>query len=165
MKVICKDDYVFEVDIEENLNYYKTHSLCECDYCQNYYSQIKGKFPKLEKFLSEFGVEISNPDEIMSIELNDSIEYLNVDYTICGKIITMGKYEIDIYDNLFLSVVVTDGYASPNSQKGDYFTLSIYNIKLPWGLDKPFPKPMQDIMHEKATGFFNKLKKQINKLR
>lgn len=84
---ISKDGYVFEVDFEATKKYYKSHSLCECDYCQNYYSQIKGKFPKLEKFLSQFGIDISKPDEIASIEENNLVDYISVDYTVCGKVI------------------------------------------------------------------------------
>ena len=69
MTKIQKDEYVFEVDIEKTIEYYKTHSLCECDCCENFYVQIKDKFPKLESFLSSFGIDISKPDEIMSVEL------------------------------------------------------------------------------------------------
>ncbi len=140
MAIIKKDDYVFEVDIEKTESYYKTHSLCECDCCENFYAQIKGKFPKLEAFLSDFRVDISKPDEIMSVESDDMLEYISVDYTVCGKVITMGQYEIDIQDSLFLSLVISDGFACPNEQESDYFTVSVYNIKLPWVLDKTFPK-------------------------
>lgn len=120
--------------------------------CKNYYTQIKGKFPKLEEFLSEFGVEISQPDEIFSVDVNDTIDYIQVDYTVCGKIATMDQYEIDIYDNLFLSIAVTDGFASPNSQKGDYFTFSVFGIQLPWILEKPFPETIQgQVTKRKST--------------
>ncbi len=137
MVTIRKDEYVFEVDIEKTKEYYKTHSLCECDYCKNLHTQIKGKFPKLESFLAEFGVDIAKPDETMPSEMDNSINYISVDYTVCGKVITMGKYEIDIHDNLFFNIVITDGFASPNQQTGDYFSISVYNIQLPWVLDKP----------------------------
>ncbi|MBQ3563401.1 MAG: hypothetical protein IJA21_02190 [Clostridia bacterium] len=101
MATIQKDEYVFEVDIEKTIDYYKTHSLCECDYCENFYVQIKGKFPKLESFLAEFGVDITKPDECISVELDDTIQYISVDYTACGKVVTMGQYEIDIQDGPF----------------------------------------------------------------
>lgn len=138
MITLKKDDYVFSVDVEQTEKYYETHSLCDCVYCRNYYAQIKDKLPKLSDFLSEFGVDISKPDEISSIEMADSIDYISVDYTVCGTIESMGNYESDIYDNLFLSIVITDGFASPNEQTGKYFTISVMNMELPWVLDEPF---------------------------
>ena len=104
MTIIQKEQYVFEVDIEKTIEYYKTHSLCECDCCENFYTQIGGKFPKLESFLADFGVDISKPDECMSVELDNTIQYIGIDYTVCGKVVTMGQYEIDIQDDLFFNV-------------------------------------------------------------
>lgn len=157
MTTIKKDEYVFEVDIEKTINYYKTHSLCECDYCENFYAQINGKFPKLESFLSDFGVDISKPDECTSVELENKIQYISVDYTICGKVATMGKYEIDIQDNLFFSIVVTDGFASPNEQTEEYFTISVNNMELPWVLDKPFPEPIKLKVKKKTQKLWKKI--------
>ena len=157
MATIQKDEYVFEVDVEKTIAYYKTHSLCECEYCENFYAQMKGKFPNLEAFLSDFGVDISKPGEAMSVELDNTIQYIGIDYTVCGKVTVMGQYEIDIQDSQFFSIVITDGFASPNEQNGEYFTISINNIfELPWVLEKPFPKPIQSNVTQKAKGFFRK---------
>lgn len=140
MRTIQKDEYIFSVNIEKTQEYYRTHSLCDCVCCRNYYAQIKDKLPKLNYFLSEFGVDISKPDEIMSIEMENYIDYINVDYTVCGNVKSMCEYEIDIYDELFLSIVITNGFASPNEQSKEYFTISVMQMKLPWVLDEPFPK-------------------------
>lgn len=139
MTTIKKDDYVFSVDILKTEKYYKTHSLCDCACCRNYYPQVKNAFPKLNAFLSEFGVDISKPDEIMSVETDEHISYIEVDYTVCGDIACMGKREIDIHDNLLLSISPSDGFVCPNEQSGEYFTLSVTNIALPWVLDEPKP--------------------------
>ena len=158
MTKIQKDDYIFEVDVEKTINYYKTHSLCECVCCENFYAQIKGKFPKLESFLSDFGVGISRPDECMSVELDNTIQYNGVDYTVCGKVTTMGQYEIDIQDSIFLSLIINDSFSSPNEQTGDYFTISIVNLfELPWVLDKPFPTPIQFKPTRKIKEFLEKV--------
>ena len=119
MTTIKKNEYVFSVDIEKTKEYYKTHSLCDCEECRNYYKQIKYKFPKLNDFLSEFGIDISKPDECFSVDMDNYIDYINVDYTVCG------------------SVKV---FVSPNYQTGEYFTISIMNIELPWVLNEHFPK-------------------------
>lgn len=159
MTNIQKDEYVFSADVEKTQEYYKTHSVCDCACCRNYYVQIKNKLPKLDCFLSEFGVDISKPDEIMSVDEDDCIDYISVDYTVCGKIKSMGKYEIDLYDSSFLSMIVTNGFASPNEQTGEYFTISVMQIMLPWVLDEPFPKPIT----EKRAGKINKFWKLFKK--
>ena len=74
----------------------------------------------------------------------------------------MGQYEIDIHDNLFFNLVITDGFSSPNEQTDDYFTISIANLfELPWVLDKPFPKPINELIKFKSTSkikeFFRKI--------
>lgn len=156
---IQKDEYIFEVDVEKTKSYYETHSLCECDGCENYYAQIKGKLPKLEAFFAEFGIDISKPDEIFSVESDNEIIYINVDYTVSGKVVRMGEYEIDIQDDMFISLVITEGFASPNEQTSDYFTISVYNIALPWVLDKPFPQP-SSVKLTKRENIFKKLFKK-----
>lgn len=144
MTNIQKDEYVFSVDIEKTQEYYRTRSLCHCAYCRNYYAQVKNRLPKLDRFLSEFGVDISRPDEISSVEMDNSIDYLNLDYTVCGSVQSMGEYEIDIYDDLFLSCIITNGYASPSEQTGPYFTISVMQIQLPWVLDEPLLGPVTE---------------------
>lgn len=161
MTEIQKDGYVFYVDVENTREYYKTHSVCDCVCCRNYYAQIKNKLPKLNEFLSEFGVDISRPDEVMSFEMDNYIDYINVDYTVCGICETMGEYEIDVYDNIFLSIAITNGFSSPNEQTGEYFTISVMQIRLPWVLDEPFPKPIT----EKDVSITKKFRKLLkNKL-
>lgn len=118
METIKKEDYTFAADIEKTREYYKTNSLCDCSCCRNYYAQIKNKFPKLSDFLSDFGIDISKPDEITSIETDSEINYMNIDYTVCGSIEKARQNEIEIYDNLPLKIIVTDGFVSPNGQHG-----------------------------------------------
>ena len=158
MTRIQKDEYVFEVDIEKTIEYYKTHTLCECECCENFYAQISGKFPKLESFLFDFGVDIAKPDECMSVELENEIQYISVDYTVCGKVVTMGQYEIDVKDDRFFSLVITEGFASPNEQTDEYFTISINNVfELPWVLEKPFPEPVKCNKTSKIKELFKKV--------
>ena len=130
MTTIQKNGYVFLVDQEKTQQYYRTHTLCGCVYCRNYYAQVKQQFPRLDAFLSEFGVDIARPDEIMSVELEGRVAYLNVDYTVCGRVRTMGKEDITLEDGQQLYLAVTEGFASPNEQTGDYFTISVTGLEL-----------------------------------
>ena len=57
MTTIQKNGYVFLVDREKTQQYYRTHTLCGCVYCRNYYAQVKQQFPRVDAFLSEFGVD------------------------------------------------------------------------------------------------------------
>ena len=157
MTTIKIDEYTFSVDIEKTREYYKTHSLCDCASCRNFYAQARGKLPKLDEFLTQFGVDISHPDEILSVETEDGIDYISADYTVCGRVEEMGKYEIDLHDEQFLSVIVTDGFTSPNEQTGEYFTLSVNNISLPWGLDESIPEPIKATAPSKLKRFFGKI--------
>ena len=162
MTTIKKDEYVFEVDLENTRAYYQSHDLCECDDCTYFYRKIKGMFPKLEEFLSEFGVDVARPDEIFCAQGEDSMEYVNVDYTVCGNIRTMGQYEIDIRDSLFLSVVVTEGYACPNEQTGPYFTLSVVGITIP-GVPCKSKIIGESDGREPKTSIFDKAKRLFTK--
>lgn len=143
MITIQRADDVFSVDTEQTQRYDEAHSLCDCGYCRNYYAQIKGKLPKLGAFLREFGVDMAKPDEISGVETDDSIDYIRVDYTVCGSVQVVGQGTIHIEDALLLEAAITDGFASPNEQTGTYFTISVMGIELPWVLDEPFPKSMK----------------------
>ena len=155
MTTIQKADYVFSVDTEKTKKYYKIHTLCNCAYCRNFYAQAKDKFPKLSVFLSEFGVDIAKPDETLSVETDNAIDYISIDYTVCGSIASIG-HNFEINDHFPLSVVITNGFASPNEQTGRYFTISVKNIKLPWELDEPRP----ELCTPKANKNSNKILKK-----
>ncbi len=128
---IKKDDYIFSVDVEKTKEYYKTISLCECDYCQYLHQHIRERFPELAIFLDEFGIDITKPDEASPIELDGEYQYTFVGYTVCGEILKSGEYEIDLCDGLFLSISVDDKFSFPNQQSGKYFSLSVFGIALP----------------------------------
>ena len=130
MVTVKKDDYIFSVDIEKTKKYYKTHSLCTCKDCRNYYAQIKNTFTELDTFLSEFGVDISKPDEVSSVEADNYIDYLTVYYSVCGRLEFPNIYEIDISDKNPLRLTIGGEYA-PNEQDGDYFMISVMGIRLP----------------------------------
>lgn len=157
MTAINIDEYAFSVNIEKTTEYYKTHALCDCTNCRNFYAQAREKLPKLSEFLAQFGVDISRPDETWSVEEDNGVNYITTDYTVCGRVEKMGKYEIDLHDEQFLSVVVTDGFTSPNEQTGEYFTLSVDNISLPWVLNEPFPEPTKATAASKLKRFLGKI--------
>jgi len=159
VETIQKDEHIFQVDVEKTKAYYMTHSLCSCDACRNFYGQIEGKYPELQAFLAELGVDIAKPDEMPWWDVEDKIDY-NPCYTVTGMIETLGKYEID-FDGI--NVVVTRGENPfddiPNEQTEPYFVLAVYNIYLPWVLDEPFPAtPKRETLLDKIKGLFQRRK-------
>ncbi len=156
MKIIEIDEWKFSVDVEKTKAYYKTNSLCECSNCCNFYAQIEEKLPKLKEFLSEFGVDISRPDESSSVELENSIDYLSVDYTVCGEIIEESKKEIYISDNVCVGMFVYNDSISPNEQTGEHFTFSVSKLELPWVLDEPLNPTIKERFFDKVHAFLKK---------
>ncbi len=155
---IKKDDVIFHMDYERTQEYYKTHSLCNCCCCRNLYAQIKQVAPKLDEFLSTFGVDICKPDEAASVEMTDYIDYLFVGYTVIGKMETENPYETQI-DNLKITISQGDTPYDwfPNDQKEPCFFISVSGILLPWVLGEPFPtKP--EPLKEKVKKYFKKHK-------
>ncbi len=141
MITIEKDGFIFSADVGKTKEYYSAHSVCNCSCCRNLYAQIKALFPKLDAFLSEFGIDICRPDEAASVENEDHIDYLFVGYTVTGVMETDGIYETDI-DNLHITVSRGDDPFEwfPHEQTEPRFFISISGISLPWVLDEPFPK-------------------------
>ncbi len=154
---IKRDGAVFHVDFEKTKTYYQTHSLCECCCCRNLYAQIKQAAPKLDQFLSTFGVDITKPDEAASVEMTDYIDYLFVGYTVTGKM----EFE-DLYEKQIDKYKITISHGDnpyewfPHEQKEPCFFISVSGISLPWVLDEPFPKP--ETFKEKIKKVFKKHK-------
>lgn len=146
--------------MKKTQEYYRTHTLCDCSFCRNYCAQIREKFPQLDALLSEFGADAARPDETSSWTVENTVHYYTAEYTICGKIEAMDGCEIDLPDEPPLSIVVTDGYACPNEQTGDYFTLSAMLIELPWVLDEPFPETSWEKRFRRIKEFFGRLRKK-----
>lgn len=136
---IEKGGYIFHVDRDKTSEYNTTHSLCDCDGCQNFYKQIKGLFPELEDFLDKFGVNIAKPDEMRWYDIDNHIQYTPY-YTVTGKIEKADTQKMDFGN---LNVVFYQSGSPypyiPNGQAEPYFIVGVSMINLPWILDTPFP--------------------------
>ena len=136
---IEKDGYVFSVDRDKTSRYYTTHSICDCDGCQNFYKQIKGLFPELEEFLTEFGVYIAKPDEMPWYDIDNHIHYTPY-YTVTGKIEKINTQKMDFGNLNVVFYQSGSPYTDiPNEQIEPYFIIGVSIIDLPWILDTPFP--------------------------
>ena len=159
--ILRKHGYSLDVDVAATSQYSREHSICDCDEDRNLYAQIRDKFPKLEAFLAELGVLIDRPDETGPYAADDHIDYQFVSYTVIGSILDADQYEIGMLDGgLSLDIVINHWYV-PNEQKTDrYFTVTVYNIQLPWVLDEPFPGSAGSA---KPISLLEKMKKLFHK--
>ena len=70
-------------------NYYRElnkDSLCSCDYCRNYYKEVKAAYSELSDHLAGMGVDIEKPFETIPLEpYEGNIEYIAVQYIVIGN--------------------------------------------------------------------------------
>ena len=117
------------VDIEKTKQYYsslKQEALCNCNYCKNYYSQIKTEFPEVSEYLASFGVDIEKPFETSPLEpdTNGILEYC------CCQYIVFGDYS-DTFNHKIGNIVFRIAKSYPSTGlKDKHFVLEFSPIKL-----------------------------------
>lgn len=139
MVTLQMDDHIFSVDAEKTRDYYLKHSCCDCPACRNYYAAVKSRLKKLDAFLCEFGVDITRPDELGWGDADDLMNYLFAAYTVCGAMVSSGKYQLDINDGLPLHLEIEKGCVPGEEKSQNYFVISVFNIRLPWVIDESLP--------------------------
>ncbi|MBQ0101930.1 MAG: hypothetical protein KBT31_03940 [Firmicutes bacterium] len=87
--------------------------------------------PKLEALLSEFGIDITKPDETSPIELDGEYQYTFVGYTVCGTVLKSSECKIELQDNSSVSIRADNGFQFPNSQNDEYFSFTVFGISIP----------------------------------
>ena len=138
--IVHKHGFILDVELKETARYSREHSLCDCNEDRNFYAQAREMFPKLTELLAELGLLIERPDEIGSVAMDDYIDYLFVAYTVIGNILESDKYELELFDGeLTLRVVIDHSYIPNEQETKQLFTVTVYNIDLPWVLNEPFP--------------------------
>ena len=79
-----------KVDIEKTRKYYRSigpEALCDCNYCKNYYAQIKTAYPEIASYLSSIGADIEKPFELSPLEPDENgiLEYCACQYILLGS--------------------------------------------------------------------------------
>ncbi len=137
--IVCKGNITLDIDAEKTATYAQKHSVCDCDEDRNFCMQAREKLPKLADFLSELGLLIERPDEIGSVAEAGCVHYHFVAYTVTGTILNGEKYETEFLDGDVLISVKIDNSYFPNEQETDrYFSVAVWDFRLPWVLDSPF---------------------------
>ena len=108
-------------------------------------------------------MDVVRPEEIFSVEQEEEpVDYISW-YTVKGKILQLGGYEIDIGPIHILPQHRNEvSLPNPDCDKDDpdsWFVLSVMNIALPWVLDEPMPKGLPPV----KTWFYRVLEKVFRK--
>ena len=95
--IIEIDGWKFDVDITATMEYSANEAAehCDCGYCRNFYASIDREYPDLRPFLTQFGVDIEAPDELLPYDFPGEMDYDGY-YAVCGWILTAGKEPIRI---------------------------------------------------------------------
>lgn len=119
-----------QIDLEQNLQYYKSEQSvpCDCAFCKNYYIQIKEKYPDVADFLLSINVDILRPFELMWVEneKDKKIEYVGCQYIVFGTCEDNFKKQIG---NVIFEINTTH---HPNDEKikNEHFILDFGKIIL-----------------------------------
>ncbi len=123
---------VFSFDPEKTREYYRTNEVCDCAYCLQFRHTVRDSYPELAAYLARFGIDIARPDETGPIDLEDGILYTFAGYTVCGSAPEGADEDISIdVDGKTLQLDFGAGFQFPNSQKEEYFSLTVYDLYLP----------------------------------
>lgn len=113
-------DWQFQVDVEDTRAKTTANSMdhCMCAYCRNFYETVETAYPYLPSFLTQFGVNIAGPSELMPFEPT----YMLVCYRVTGQILHWGTAPIYAED-----VQVSVGAGEEGT-----FLLWVGELELPW---------------------------------
>ncbi len=131
MSILEIADWKFDIDLEATMEYSakEAQAHCTCAYCRNFYASVDAAYPQLRPFLTQFGLDIEAPEELMPFD--DGV--YDATYAVCGKILQQGSPLC--VDGIPVSVQrdsdANIGCPSP------YFVLSVGLFQLPWVLEEP----------------------------
>lgn len=123
-------DWHFRVDVDATWERTSKNASdhCECAYCKNYYESVILVHPKLRTFLSEFGINMSGPSELMPFEPTVMLAC----YRVQGDILQWGREELSVDGIQITAEAGEDGS----------FLLWVGEVELPW-IQK---EPVEDVV-------------------
>ena len=118
------------VNIERTRQYYDhltEADLCGCAYCRNYVMEIKTAYPALTAYLSNLGVDIEKPFEVIPIGPAEGIMYYSgVQYVIIGSADDFTETSVG-----GVQVFITDSHPMTDIEE-DHFVIETSSILLRW---------------------------------
>lgn len=119
-----------KANIKKTQAYYhsiKPESLCQCNYCKNYYAQIKAAYPEAASYLASLGIDITKPFELSPLEPDkDSfVTYSPCQYLVFGTCTSAYRHKIGAIEFRAASSYPSTGI------KEEHFVLEFDPIRLP----------------------------------
>jgi hypothetical protein len=116
------------VNIEKTKKYYHSiepKSLCDCNYCKNYYTQIKAYYPAVASYLASLGIDIEKPFDVNPLEPeNGMLGYCACCYIVFGSCPDNYRHKIGDVDFCVAS-------AHPSTEiEEEHFVLEFSPIRL-----------------------------------
>lgn len=113
-------DWIFRVDLDATFSHTMNNSLdhCECAYCRNYYECVDMIYPEVRTFLSQFGIVLEGPSELLPFKPT----LLLAGYRVHGSVDRWGSLPICV-GNLPVAVEVGENGT---------FLLWVGEFMLPW---------------------------------
>ena len=113
-------DWRFQVDVDATLRHTTKNSTdhCECAYCRNYYEAVASCYPELKAFLSQFGIHMEGPSELMPF----TPTLMLACYRVQGRILQWGMESLSVGQIPILPEAAEDGS----------FLLWVGELQLPW---------------------------------
>lgn len=126
----------FEFDKEATQKYYASHhDKCSCAPCRNFHKNIKEMPLEVKRFLEEFGIDIDNPIEQMSVIAlkEENLVEQEVQYCVKGIATSNELYEIDIGS---VQIAILNNNETANHEMEEpCFGLFIFNMFFHWTVD------------------------------
>lgn len=122
-----------DIDIRKTQKYYHSISaddLCDCNYCKNYYSQIKSAYPLVAGYLASMGIDIEKPFELSPLEIDEKgfLEYCDCQYIVFGSCKAAYSHKIGNIEFRLTTLHPDTG------MKDKYFVLEFDPIFLKWNI-------------------------------
>ena len=124
-------------------NYYRElnkDSLCSCDYCRNYYKEVKAAYPELSDHLAGMGVDIEKPFETMPLEpYEGNIEYIavpyegNIEYIAVQYIVMGNAADFKSEDVYGVHISIADSHPMTDIDE-EHYVIEISPIRLKWAV-------------------------------
>ena len=123
--------WVFDLNIQQTSAYSNSilQDQCQCGYCRNFYVSVDSAYPQLRGFLSQFGMRVETPEELMPFEPT----IYEASYCICGTVLKTGLRPLTC-QNIVLSVEIQTDLEPQCS--APFFVLKTGYLEIPWVLQE-----------------------------
>ncbi len=133
--ILTIDDWKFDIDMDRTMAYSAAEAAehCDCAYCRNFYGAVDVAYPGLREFLTQFGINVEAPEELMPFTATNVL----CAYAVEGKILQFGEAMRPMGGIAVYGENPDEAMVPVHRIKAPYFILWVGPMDLPWVLDEP----------------------------